>query len=406
MIAQLRRAAWPIGVGVAGIDVYVVLQVTKPQPTPSLQAPRPISVEVVPAIRTTTRPTVVAYGEVRPGVRTQLVAQVGGKVTRIAPAFTEGGQFAPGDVLLTIEDTDYRAAVEERRARVAAANVDLEQALADADVARKQLAGQKNPSPLALKKPQLARAESALKAAETALALAQTNLERTQISLPFAGRVESQSVDLGQYVNPGKVLGSVFGTDVAEVRLALTTNQLAALGIPIGFEGTTGGAKEGGLSTTLSVELGGVVHRWQGTLTGLDAAIDPATRTVYGTVTINNPYDIAQSASGMPLAVGLYIDAEIEGRLAVDAIQIAAEGLRAGDEVFVLNGEGLLDIRQASVIHRSRNTVLLSAGVEAGEQVIISAIRNPVRGMRLEAMDGSVIADSVSTEPAASHNEA
>ena len=198
MIAQLRRAAWPIGVGLAGIAVYVVLQVAKPQPTPSLQAPRPISVEVVPAIRTTTRPTVVAYGEVRPGVRTQLVAQVGGKVTRIAPAFTEGGQFAPADVLLTIEDTDYRAAVEERRARVAAAKVDLEQALADADVARKQLAGQKNPSPLALKKPQVARAESALKAAETALALAQTNLDRTQISLPFAGRVESQSVDLGQ----------------------------------------------------------------------------------------------------------------------------------------------------------------------------------------------------------------
>ena len=169
MIAQLRRGAWPIGVGLAGIAVYVVLQATKPQPAPSMQAPRPISVEVIPAIRTTTRPTVVAYGEVRPGVRTQLVAQVGGKVTRIAPAFTEGGQFAPADVLLTIEDTDYRAAVEERRARVAAAKVDLEQALADADVARKQLADQKNPSPLALKKPQLARAQSALKEAETSL---------------------------------------------------------------------------------------------------------------------------------------------------------------------------------------------------------------------------------------------
>ena len=151
----------------------------------------------------------------------------------IAPDFIEGGQFVTGEVLLTIEDTDYRAAVDERRARVAAAKVDLEQALADADVARKQLAGQSNPSPLALKKPQVARAESALKAAETALSLAQTNLERTQISLPFNGRVESQSADLGQYVNPGKVLGSVFGTDVAEVRVALTTNQLSALGIPL-----------------------------------------------------------------------------------------------------------------------------------------------------------------------------
>ena len=402
MIATLRRAAWPVGVGLAGIAVYVLLQVTKPQPAPSVQPPRPISVEVFPAVRTTTRPTVVAFGEVRPGVRTQLVAQVGGKITSIAPAFIEGGRFGPDDVLLTIEDTDYRAAVDERQARVAAAQVDLEQALADADVARKQLAGQKSPSPLALKKPQVARAESALKAAETALALALTNLERTRISLPFAGRVESQAADLGQYVNPGKVLGSVFGTDVAEVRLALTTNQLSALGIPIGFDG----GEAGGLPTTLSASLGGAVYRWQGALTRLDAAIDPTTRTVYGTVQVQDPYGLAQLTSGMPLAVGLYVDAEIEGRLVANGIQIAAEGLRAGDEIFVLDGEGLLDIRQVDVIHRSRHSALLASGVEAGEQVIVSAIRNPVRGMRLEAMDTEAVADSVGNEPDLDDNEA
>lgn len=402
MIARLKRAAWPVGVGVAGIAIYGLLQVSKPQPAPSVQPPRPISVEVVPAVRTTTRPTVVAFGEVRPGVRTQLVAQVGGKITAVAPAFIEGGQFEPGDILLTIEDTDYRAAVDERQARVAAAQVDLEQALADADVARKQLAGQKSPSPLALKKPQVARAESALKAAETALALAVTNLERTRISLPFAGRVESQAADLGQYVNAGKVLGSVFGTDIAEVRLALTTSQLSALGIPIGFDG----GETGGLPTTLSASLGGDVHRWQGSLTRLDAAIDPTTRTVYGTVQVEDPYGMAQSTSGMPMAVGLYVDAEIEGRLVADGIQIAAEGLRAGDMIFVLDGEGLLDVRQVEVIHRSRHSALLASGVEAGEQVIVSAIRNPVRGMRLEAMDTETVADSVGNQPVLNDNEA
>jgi len=402
MIARLKRAAWPVGVGVAGIAIYGLLQVSKPQPAPSVQPPRPISVEVVPAVRTTTRPTVVAFGEVRPGVRTQLVAQVGGKITAVAPAFIEGGQFEPGDILLTIEDTDYRAAVDERQARVAAALVDLEQALADADVARKQLAGQKSPSPLALKKPQVARAESALKAAETALALAVTNLERTRISLPFAGRVESQAADLGQYVNAGKVLGSVFGTDIAEVRLALTTSQLSALGIPIGFDG----GETGGLPTTLSASLGGDVHRWQGSLTRLDAAIDPTTRTVYGTVQVEDPYGMAQSSSGMPMAVGLYVDAEIEGRLVADGIQIAAEGLRAGDMIFVLDGEGLLDVRQVEVIHRSRHSALLASGVEAGEQVIVSAIRNPVRGMRLEAMDTETVADSVGNQPVLNDNEA
>ena len=402
MIAKLRQAAIPLGVGLAGLAIYALLQVTKPQPAPSIEAPRPVSVEVVPAIRAASRPTIVVYGEVRPAVRTQLVAQVGGKIMSIAPDFIEGGQFAPGEVLLTIEDTDYRAAVDERRARVAAAKVDLQQALADADVARKQLAGQSNPSPLALKKPQVARAESALKAAETALSLAQTNLERTQINLPFKGRVESQAADLGQYVNPGKVLGSVFGTDVAEVRVALTTNQLSALGIPVGYIG----GETGGLMTTVSAVIGGRVHRWEGRLTGLDAGIEATTRSVYGTVRIEDPYGEIHADSGMPLAVGLYVDAEIQGRTIVDAVQIAAEGLRAGDAVFVIDGEGLLDVRQVDVIHRNRDMVMLASGVEAGEEVIVSAIRNPVRGMRLQAVDDGAIADSVGDDSTPTNNEA
>jgi RND family efflux transporter MFP subunit len=402
MFTQLRRAVWPIGIGLAGIAVFVLLQVTKPRPAPKVDAPRPISVEVLPAIRATSRPTVVAYGEVRPAVRTQLVAQVGGRITAIAPSFIEGGAFAPGEVLLSIEDTDYLAAVEEQRARVAAAQVDLEQALADADVAKRQLAGQKNPSPLALKKPQVARAESALKAAETAFSLAKTNLARTQISLPFNGRVQTQSADLGQFVTPGKALGTVFGTDTAEVRLAFTDSQLSSLGIPIGFVGEG----DEGLTTTLSAVVGGQMHQWQGWLTRLDAAIDATTRTVYGTVRIDQPYNV-DGGQGMPLAVGLYVDAEVEGRLALDAIQIAAEGLRAGDEVFVLNGEGLLDVRQVSVLHRNRETVLLASGVEAGDRVIVSAIRNPIRGMRLEAIDDAVLAESQSaTESVSDDNEA
>ena len=338
----------------------------------------------------------------------------GALVGRLAAGLAAALAFVPGHArlvaLLGGELVDAVAVREAagagglglRAARVAAAQVDLEQALADADVARKQLAGQANPSPLALKQPQVARAQSALKAAETALALAQTNLERTEISLPFTGRVESQAADLGQYVNPGKVLGTVFGTDYAEVRLALTANQLSALGVPIGFDG----GENGGLPTTLSAVMGGTLHRWQGLLIGLDAAIDPTTRTVYGTVRISDPYGPEQSVSGMPLAVGLYVDAEIQGRLIVDAIQIAAEGLRAGDEVLVLDGEGLLDVRQAEVIHRGRHTALLSAGVEAGELVIVSAIRNPVRGMRLEAMSDGTIAETAPADVTANDNEA
>ncbi|GIS02232.1 MAG: hypothetical protein CM15mP103_07830 [Gammaproteobacteria bacterium] len=67
---------------------------TKPQPTPALSRPGPFPLEVVPAIRATTRPTVVAYGEVRPGVRTQLW-QVGGKSCRLRLHLLRGASSTP-----------------------------------------------------------------------------------------------------------------------------------------------------------------------------------------------------------------------------------------------------------------------------------------------------------------------
>ena len=136
-----------------------------------------------------------------------------------------------------------------------------------------------------------------------------------------------------------------------------------------------------------------------------DAAIDPATRTLYGTVSIDDPYGTTNRSRAMPLAVGLYVEAEIEGRPLVDAVQMVAEGLRAGSEVFVLNGEGQLEVRQIDVVHRNRNTVMVSAGIEAGDQIIVSAIRNPINGMRLEAIETTGVSEATIDRPLVDDNE-
>ena len=273
--------------------------------------------------------------------------------------------------------------MNEAQARVASAQVDLEQALADADVARKQLAGQANPSPLALKKPQVARAEAGLEAALASLSLAKTNLARTRVSLPYAGRIAMTTVDLGQFVSAGKVVGSAFSTDSVEVRLPLTDAQLGALGVPIGYRFEEGQ----GLPVDFSAEVAGKVYRWSGELTRMDALIDPATRVIYATAEVKDPYKNLTSRDAMPLAVGLYVNASIAGRIVDDAIEIPGEGLRAGNLVFVLTEEGQLSIRNVNVIHNTADQTLLSSGVSQGENVIVSAIRNPIAGMRLESID-------------------
>ena len=387
MLKRLKRAAIPLGVLGAGIGAVVLLTLTKPTPDTASEPPRALKVYVEPADQRAAQLSVSTHGEVRARVSSEVVAQVGGRIIAVSPEFVEGGAFNPGDTLLRIEDTDYQSALNEAEARLAAAQVDLEQALADADVARKQLAGQANPSALALKKPQVARARAAIEAAEANLALAQTNLERTQVSLPYRGRIAQTLVDLGQFVTPGKVVAKAFGTDSVEIRLPLTDSQLGALGVPIGYSAPVGG----GLPVDFSALVGGKVHRWSGTIMRLDAAIDPNTRVVYATAEVQDPYATTRFSDGMPLAVGLFVNANIAGRIIDQAIELPAEGLRAGNRVFVLGSDGRLDIREVEVIHQTADKAYIGDGIEDRELVIVSAIRNPIPGMSLEAIAPTVI---------------
>ena len=396
MRSRVKRVLVPLLVLLSGVAIVVLLDVTAPKPEIAIEAPRPIRVHTQAAAVATNQLTVQTNGDVRATLRSDLVAQVAGRIIEVSDEFVEGGRFLAGETLLRIEDTDYQAALNEAEARVAAAKVDLETAYADADVARQQLAGVDKPSPLALKKPQVTRAQLALEAAQSGLSLAKTNLERTKIALPYAGRLRSTSVDLGEYVGPGKVLASAFGTDRVEVRLPLTDNQLGALGVPIGYRAPSGE----GLAVDLTAKVAGEQRLWTGRVERLDAAIDPETRVIYATAVVNKPYDLTEAPAQMPLAVGLFVEAAIAGRILTDTIAISSDGLRAGDRVFILDANGQLEIRAVEVIYSNTRETFLAGGIAEGEAVIISAIRNPIPGMALEPINAEPEAIVIASEPA------
>lgn len=130
----------------------------------------------------------------------------------------------------------------------------------------------------------------------------------------------------------------------------------------------------------------------------LDATVDPSTRMVFGTVEVLAPYTLNRSGQGMPLAVGLYVDAEIQGRQVDDAYVIPRDALRAGNKVFVVNDAGTLEIRQVIVAHSTATEAIVASGLAVGEQVVVSSIRNAIPGMSLEALDslnpGTTVAKS------------
>ena len=89
----------------------------------------------------------------------------------------------------------------------------------------------------------------------------------------------------------------------------------------------------------------------------------------------------------MPLAPGLFVAATIAGRALTVVIAIPAAGLRAGGRVFTMNDQDLLEVRDVIVAHATSETVFLSRGLREGDRVVISPIRNPVRGMALSAIE-------------------
>ena len=385
MSAGIRRVVAPLLVIAASVGAYAVLHAAKPAPVKSEQPVRPIKVHTAPVQQGSVTLQVQTQGEVRARTEIDIIAQVGGRVVSVSPEFTEGGRIEPGVSLLVIEDTDYRLTLRQAEARVAESLVRVEQALADADVARKQLRNDPNPSNLALKKPQVAEARARLKAAEADLEQARLDLTRTSITLPFRGRLLDTRVDVGQYVAPGTVIGRAFGTDVVEIRLPLDDSQLASLGLPIGYTAASGQ----GIGASLSATVAGKPQQWQGQLVRLDASIDPDTRMLYGIAEVVSPYDRNASTSGMPLAVGLFVKVTIAGRELPAALTIPRDALRAGDMVLVINDQNQLEIRPVEVAHGSATQAVISTGLQVGERVIVSPVRNPVRGMALLDIDNT-----------------
>lgn len=382
----------PIGVIAAGAGIYALLHLLKPEPEKKDEPPRALSVFVQPVTQSDIPLKVTTQGEVRAKTDVDIVAQVAGRIVEVSPEFVEGGLVVPGVPLVIIEPTDYEFAVNQGEARVAEAEVRVQQAKADANVARHQLRDSAGASDLALKKPQLAEANAVLKAAQANLGQARANLERTKVTLPFHGRVMSTAVDIGQYVIPGTRIGRAFGNDVVEIRLPLNDSQLASLGLPIGFIAAEGEA----LSVKVSARVAGREQHWLGELKRLDAAIDPTSRMLFALVEVKNPYGAGVSEHGMPLAVGLFVTAEIAGRVIRNAFIIPRHALRAGNQVYVVNDNGRLEIRSVDVTYSSSEEAVIGLGLSAGDKVVVSSIRNPIEGMALEAlpygMDSSSIA--------------
>jgi RND family efflux transporter MFP subunit len=384
----LKKVLPHVLVFVASIFIVNALVAAKPTPEKKPKQQRLVSLFVDTVTPKSVKLAVTSQGEVKPQTEIDLTSLVSGQVISISKQFNEGAQFNAQDVLIKIDDRDYKLAVIRAQAQVASARVAVEKELANSKIKKAQWQHKKmqtKANDYALNIPQIAEAKALLKAALADLDAAQLNLQRTQIKAPFQGRVQSENIALGQYITPSTVLGHIFSTEILEVRLPLTDAQLVELNLPMGFVSN----HENAPTVTFHATIGNQLHQWQGQIVRTNAAIDSQTRLIYAIAEIKDAYNTA-SNDGRVMAVGLYVNATIDSHKEQDTLMIPRLALHSSDKVYVINGDSKLEIRKVSVLSTSHDFVLIAnnatAGIKAGEKVVTSTVPAVVEGMKVNAL--------------------
>lgn len=377
-----------LGVFVAGFLFIGLMGAARPKLQRQAPQTTPPAVFYVVAKPESVTLDVFAQGEVRPRTDITLTAEVSGRVLKTGSGFVDGGAFDEGDLLLKIEDSDYRVQVAAARARFAQAEENLKREEAESNLARKdaeELGKGSSASDLTLRRPQLAQARAQYDSAKADLGAAQIDLARTEINAPFKGRVRTRSVGVGQYVGPGGQLGRIFSTDAVEIRLTLTDNDLGKLGLPFGFVESE---SQRGPYVTLSGAIANVEHEWSGRIARTEGAIDPTTRQVAAIAVVDDPYG-AGADDGAPLAVGLFVDARITGRTYTGAFRIPRAALYGRDEIYVIGKDDILEKRVVTIASAERDTIIVSAGLKPGERIVTSPLRGAEAGAKVSPQDPS-----------------
>lgn len=371
-------------------------------------APEPESRELPPQIPFVLTGTVTSSpgaipvfgsGTVRPAREVNIAPQVGGRVESVNPAFRSGGRVEAGQTLFEIEEEDYRYRVEAAMADVAARQVALLEAREQAEIAtaeyesfsRRQTGDAlAEPSPLTLRQPQLQAAEAALARDEARLAEARLALSRTVITAPFDGFVRAESIDAGQIVAAGQTVGSLFAADAAEILVALPDSDVAL--IP-GLWELRAGDDSQQVAARVIAEYGEQSFAWSGYVDRAEAAVDSQTRTVDVVIRVPDPFVAGSPVNGPaaggnpPLLVGEYVDVEIEGIVMANIYRIPRAALQAGNEVWVVNGDGAIGIVPVRIFQRADDEAYVTGSLQSGQPVITGGLQFAVEGMRVLTED-------------------
>jgi RND family efflux transporter MFP subunit len=370
------KVLYPLLVLIAGFALAGLLASNKPTVKSEAYKPLVTTIRVLRAEAKTEHLAITSQGTVQPRSESELIPEVSGRVVWISPSLVGGGSFKEGDILLRIDQSDYQSTLQRNKAVVQRSEV--EQAYATDELKRIRKLFEKNLA----SQSQLDGAERTAHVAaanlleESAkLDQAQRDLARTELIAPFDGLVRNEHVDLGQFVSRGNEIGVIYATDYVEVRLPIAASQLEYLGLPASAWGQI--PVDIQPPVTVTADFGNTRVIWEGLLVRAEAEIDERSRMIYGVTRLLSMRD----EDSLPIAVGLFVQAEIRGRKVDNVIRLPRSAIRDSNQVLVVDQDNRLRFRNVVILRLEHEDVLISGGLTDGELISISPMQTVVDGM-------------------------
>jgi membrane fusion protein (multidrug efflux system) len=315
-----------------------------------------------------------------------------------AQSFKDGGHVKAGDVLFTLEATEWTAGVAAANAALARAGIARSHDRVQLDRDRGLLAsGMVSQQDVDNVSTALADAEGQVEAARAALTTAQLNLSYTQVRAPIDGVAGLAMVRVGNLVGQDgpTLLTTVSQTDAMRINFALS--EVDYVRFPERFKNMDARSLAWARTQFASLEEGrradgddpgvelvladGSAFAHKAVVVSIDRRIDPSTGTLQVQALVPNPDGL--------LRPGQYARARIRqtdaGHDELVVPQRALVSVQGIYSVAVVGDDGKAHLRNVELGPTSNGVQILTSGVSEGERVVVDGVQKVADGKPVNA---------------------
>jgi multidrug efflux system membrane fusion protein len=297
---------------------------------------------------------VTAPGSLDAFQQVQITARVAGAVDKVG--FVEGQAVKQGDLLVSIEPDRYQVAVDQAKAAVDKAAAS--EKAAEAELARRQQAVADHPGLVAGEEVEtyatnVQTTKADVSAAQENVRVAQLNLRDSFVRAPFAGVIQSRTVQTGQYLQPGAILGTLLQRDPLLLRFGVSEADAPRL--------------QAGMIANIKMRES--TNTYTAKLILVAEAADPTTRLVPVTGEVDDTTHKYWLRPGAFCEVSVPIG---DARPAIVVPSIAVQPTDSGNVVYTVDDKNIAHVRKVQLgMYTPEGGVEITTGVAAGDLLVV-----------------------------------